>query len=99
MPSPGASAEGSLVTVVLDLATGPVSLSAGEVARLRDAAAARAGRSSAARDLSLLLQLALERIRPVALRRAEVETLVGIALDADLDRIAAKLTTPGTSAA
>ena len=87
------------MTVVFDLATGPVSLSAGEVARLRDAAASRAGHSSAARDLSLLLQLALERVRPVALRRAEVETLVGIAVDADLDGIAAKLTTPGSRAA
>ena len=63
-----------------------------------DEAAARAGRSSAARDLSLLLQLALDRVRPVALRRAEVETLVVIAVDADLDLIAAKLT-PGTGAA
>ena len=87
------------MTVVLDLATGPVSLSAGEIARLRDEAAARAGRSSAARDLSLLLQLALDRVRPVALRRAELETLVGIAVDADLDLIAAKLTMPRTDAA
>src|SRR5690242_11831125 len=41
---------------------------------LRDAAAGMAGRSSAARDLSLLLDRALEGARRVALRRAEVQT-------------------------
>jgi hypothetical protein len=77
--------------VFFDLPNGQVSLDADQVAQLRDAAAAQAGRSTAARDLSLLLARALEQVKPVALRRAEVQTLIQIATDAHLDEIVAKL--------
>ncbi len=43
-----------------------------------------AGRSSAARDLSLLLDRALERSVTVALRRAEGQTLLEVAEAAGL---------------
>jgi hypothetical protein len=47
--------------VVLDVAGRRIDLGPGEAVRLRDAAAACAGNSSAARDLSLLLDRALYR--------------------------------------
>jgi hypothetical protein len=85
--------------VVFDLASGRVSLDADQVGQLRDAAAAQAGRSSAARDLSLLLDRALRDAKPVALRRAELQTLIQIATDAHLDEIAAMLANAGNNAA
>jgi hypothetical protein len=57
--------------VRLDLPTGALELDAHVVERLRDAAAEMAGRSSAARDLSLVLDRALTAGGGVALRRAE----------------------------
>ena len=54
--------------VILDLPSGQVSLEASEGELLRDAAAAKAGSSIAARDLSLLLDRALNEPRPVARR-------------------------------
>ena len=77
--------------VIFDLPSGQVSFEAGEVERLRDAAAAQAGNSIAARDLSLLLDRALNQPRPVAFRRAELHTLVEIAMSADLGEIAGRL--------
>jgi hypothetical protein len=77
--------------VIFDLPSGQVSLEAREVELLRDAAAAQAGSSIAARDLSLLLDRALNQPRPVAFRRAELHTLVEIATSADLGEIAARL--------
>lgn len=78
--------------ISLDLPTRRIELEADQVAQLRDAAAARAGRSSAARDLSLLLDRALQQDKPIALRSAEVRTLIHIATDAELDEIIAKVT-------
>ncbi len=77
--------------IVLDLLGGRITLDADEVTRLRDVAAAKAGQSSAARDLSLLLDRALQHRKPVALRRAEVQTLIRLAADARLDQLAAQL--------
>jgi hypothetical protein len=85
--------------VFFDLASGQVSLDADQVGQLRDAAAAQAGRSSAARDVSLLLDRALQQAKPVTLRRAELQTLIQIATSAQLDEIASKLATPGDNAA
>jgi hypothetical protein len=45
----------------------------------------------AARDLSLLLDRALERGSSVVLRRAELQKLIEVAHDAALDDIAAEL--------
>lgn len=66
--------------IALDLPSGIVELRDEDAERLRDAAAAQAGRSSAARDLSLLLDRALRRER-VALRRSELLTLLAVARD------------------
>jgi hypothetical protein len=84
--------------VIFDLPSGQVSLEAREVELLRDAAAARAGSSTAARDLSLLLERALHDPRTVAFRRAELHTLVAIAASADLGEIAERLETAGDGA-
>ena len=77
--------------VIFDLPNGHVSFEAHEVELLRDAAAAQAGRSVAARDLSLLLERALHDPRTVAFRRAELHTLVEIAASANLGEIAGRL--------
>ena len=63
----------------LDLPTGTLELDDRVAERLRDAAAAMAGRSSAARDLSIVLDRALSTGRAVALRRAEHQTLREVA--------------------
>jgi hypothetical protein len=54
---------------------------------LRDAAAAHSGRSSAARDLSLLLDRALSGGQVIALRRAEAQ-LEPLAGDLELEMVA-----------
>jgi hypothetical protein len=77
--------------VIFNLPNGQISLEAHEVELLRDAAAAQAGSSIAARDLSLLLERALHDPRTVAFRRAELHTLVEIAISADLGEIAGRL--------
>jgi len=61
--------------VKLDVVGKPVTLSDREAEELRDAAAADAGRSSARRDLSLLLERGLRTKRIVALNRAEAREL------------------------
>jgi hypothetical protein len=80
--------------VVLDIAGRRVDLDAGEIVRLRDAAAACAGRSSAARDLSLLLDRALQRHQVLALRRAEAHTLVQLARQIGLPALVREITVP-----
>jgi hypothetical protein len=77
--------------ISFDLPGGRTDLRREDVSVLRDAAAAQAGRSLAARDLSLLLDRALERGSSVALRRAEVQTLIEVARDVALDDVAAQL--------
>jgi hypothetical protein len=61
--------------VKLDVIGKLVTLSEREAGELRDAAAAGAGRSSARRDLSLLLERGLRTKRTVALSRAEAREL------------------------
>ena len=82
--------------IIFDLPSGQVSFEAHEVEVLRDAAASRAGSSTAARDLSLLLDRALVAPRPVAFRRAELQTLIEIATSADLTEVADRLETAGS---
>jgi alkylated DNA nucleotide flippase Atl1 len=53
----------------LDTPTGALDLDEHVVERVRDTAAAMAGRSSAAREVSLVLDRALSRGQGVALRR------------------------------
>ncbi len=79
----------------LDLPGGAIDLAREDVIRLRDAAAAQAGHSSAARDLSLLLSRALEQTRTPALRRAELHTLIQVAANAGLAELAARLEAAG----
>jgi hypothetical protein len=77
--------------VVLDIAGRRVELGADEAVRLRDAAAARADTSSAARDLSLLLDRALHHRRMLALRRAEAQVLRQLASDVGLLALAREI--------
>jgi hypothetical protein len=77
--------------VYLDLPAGQISLQSREVVWLRDAADAEAGRSVAARDLGVLLTRALSSPAPLALRRAELRSLIEIASRANLGEIAARL--------
>jgi hypothetical protein len=77
--------------IFLDLPGGRTGLRREDVGVLRDAAAAQAGRSLAARDLSLLLDRALEQGSSVALRRAELQTLIEVARAVALDDVAAEL--------
>jgi len=74
--------------VTLDIAGRRLDLAPADAARLRDAAAARAGASSVARDLSLLLERALERRRVLALHRSEAHTLAELASEIGLTAIA-----------
>lgn len=74
-------------TIRLDLPSGVLELAPADVGALRDAAAAEAGRSSAARDLSLLLDRALGQ-RRLTLRRAEADALRAIAERAGLADLA-----------
>ena len=80
--------------VVLDVGGRRVDLDPGEAVRLRDAAAACAGRSSAARDLSLLLDRSLHRPQVLALRRAEAQTLAQLASRIGLVSLASQIATP-----
>ena len=84
--------------VIFDLPSGQVSLEASEVELLRNAVADKAGSSIAARDLSLLLDRALNEPRPVAFRRAELQTLIEIAASVDLAEVAERLQPAGDGA-
>src|SRR6266511_2503271 len=64
-----------LIVIELDIGHSLVTLSDEDAELLRDVAAAQAGRSAAARDLSLLLNQALSGRRRIALQRAEANTL------------------------
>ena len=81
--------------LVLDLAGRRVELARAEAVRLRDAAAAEAGSSSAARDLSVLLDRVLARGHLLALRQGEVHTLTSIAAGLGLGELVARLAGPG----
>lgn len=77
----GAEAASEQSPVFLDIAGRRVGLDPADAARLRDAAAARAGTSSIARDLSILLGHALEQPHVIALRRSEAQTLLRVAAE------------------
>jgi hypothetical protein len=76
--------------VSLILPTGALQLDENIVEQLRDTAAAMAGRSSAARDLSLVLDRAING-GYVALRRAELQTLVDVVDAAGLSELRDRL--------
>lgn len=80
--------------VVVDVAGRRIDLSSGEAMRLRDAAASCAGRSSTARDLSLLLDRGLSRRRVIALHRAEAHTLARIAQEVGLHALVREIEAP-----
>jgi hypothetical protein len=79
------------VPVVLDVGGRRVDLDPVDAMLLRDAAAACAGRSSAARDLSLLLDRGLRRHQVLALRRAEAQTLARLASGVGLVALAGEI--------
>ena len=89
-----AAASGQLPLVVLDIGGRRVDLGPGEARRLRDAAAACAGRSCAARDLSLLLDRALQGRQVLALRRSEAHTLAQLAGQVGLLELAREISAP-----
>jgi len=80
--------------VLLDVGGRRVDLDPAEAEQLRDAAASCAGRSSAARDLSLLLERGLHRPQVLALRRAEAQTLARLASGIGLLTLASEIATP-----
>ena len=77
--------------IVVDVAGRRVGLTRLEVVRLRDAAAAEAGTSSAARDLALVFDRALTAPQAPALRRGELLTLARIAVEAGMVELASRL--------
>jgi len=78
--------------VELDINGTVVALSDAEARLLRDAAALQAGRSEAARNLSLLLERGLSEGRRIALQRGERRALRSlVADDPNLDRLRAVL--------
>jgi len=80
--------------IVLDVGGRRIKLDATEAIQLRAAAASRAGRSSAARDVSLLLDRALYRHQVIALRRAEAHTLAQLAHQVGLPALMREITAP-----
>jgi hypothetical protein len=95
----GSEAASEPCPVVLDIAGRRIEIAPGDATRIRDAAATRAGRSSAARDLSLLLDRALARGQVLALRRAEARTLAQLAGDVGLAMVAVQINAPSRPAA
>ncbi len=77
--------------IILDVAGRRVELTRPEALLLRDAAASQAGRSSRARDLSLLLERALAGSHVLALSRGELRTLAQLAEAADRGDLAKRL--------
>ena len=69
---------GSVVVIELDIMGKIASIADVDARRLRAAAAAEAGRSAGHRDLSLLLDRALETHRRIALQRGEQRALDAI---------------------
>jgi hypothetical protein len=79
---------GALTPVTLDVRGRRVVLDRDQASLIREAAAARSGKSSAARDLSLLLDRGLSGGQVIALRRAEAQTLIRLAGDLGLEMVA-----------
>jgi hypothetical protein len=73
--------------VVVDVGGQRIDLDPADAARLRDAAAALAGTSSVARDVSVLLGQALQRRRVLALHRSEAKALVQLASEIGLNTL------------
>lgn len=77
--------------IVLDVSGRRVEVSRADADRLQEAASREAGRSSIARDLSLLLGRAVAGGSTLALRRSEVHTLTRMAKMMGLSDLAARL--------
>ena len=73
--------------VVLDVSGRRVEVSIDDAHRLQEAAVSEAGRSSVARDLSLLLERALAGGTTVVLRRGEAHTLARVAEELGLSEL------------
>jgi hypothetical protein len=86
---PVAGVERALVT--LDLGGRRIALSRGQAKLLRDRMAEDAGRSSVARDLSLLLDRALTCERVLVLRRNETRALTQTAIQLGMTDLVAQL--------
>ena len=82
----------ALRAVVFDVCGRQVVLDLDQARLLRDAAAARAGRSSVARDLSSLLDRGLTREQVIALRRGEARALERLADELGLQVVAHQAT-------
>lgn len=83
--------------IQLDILGRPVTAAEQTVACVRDLAAAQAGRSASARDLSLVLDRVLKTGARIALRRGEARALVDLLAsrsdDAELAELALTLQT------
>ena len=79
------------VPLVLDVSGRRIEVSEEAALRLREAASLEAGRSSVARDLSLLLERALTGGNTLALRRVEAHTLTQLAERLDMGELVARL--------
>lgn len=79
--------------VVLDLAGHRVPLSAADVQHLQAETERHAGRSSVARDLSLLLGRAFANGDTLVLRRTEARTLAHIAAELGMTDLVARMAT------
>ncbi|HEY5100708.1 MAG TPA: hypothetical protein VII54_11695 [Gaiellaceae bacterium] len=77
--------------LVLDVSGRRVEVSCADADRLKEAASREAGRSSVARDLSLLLNRALAGGGTLALRHGEVRTLTRMAESLGMSDLAARL--------
>lgn len=77
--------------IVLDVSGRRVDVSRADAGRLQEAASSEAGRSSVARDLSLLLERALAGGGALALRHGEANTLSRMAETLGLSDLAARL--------
>lgn len=85
--------------IAIDISGQRVGVSRDAAARLRDSAAAEAGHSNSARDLSLILDRALHTGATVALHRGEARALVKLLArdseDAELVALAAAISLGG----
>jgi hypothetical protein len=89
--APSGSARSGRDTLALDVAGCRIDLAREDAIRLRAAMLERAGRSSIARDLSVLIDHALVDGRVLALRHVEARTLLRVAAAIGMAEIASRL--------
>ena len=85
------STTASAASILLDVFGRRIEVSSEDAHCLQEAASLEAGRSSVARDLSLLLERALAGTNTLALRRSEAHTLCQLAEGLDLRELVARL--------